>query len=434
MTHTNKPDTICTEHIVLIEFYKSRSKLYSHAVALASTLPLCETSGDHTVCCIDTVLDFIKNQPKIEELIHIVSKWKGARVLLYGKTYKSNFDLYDFYDRIKANAGKYSVMLHRHNSNTALGSITYEQLPKPFVLYPNLYGAFFAFSDDIGGQIYFCECERKAIENYIRLREQMPLLNYSGDKTYPLGGDFFPPIVASLSKEVTGDPLAQFRFEDKLCFRCNKIVPQLTYCHPMYGGQFMQHYGWYVRQEYFRLGIDPYQIHKANVLPEECTPELYDSILRVSKSPDEYKRIDRTIENSVREQLGYRKVGDSWISETIMFQIIKAIFPEQKILRHYRPKWLCGLELDVYVPDEHIGFEYQGIQHFVAVEHWGGKEQLIKQQEHDARKKELCKENGVVLICINYNESLSSELIISRIKQQQMEEDSFGSSLRLAEK
>ena len=110
MAYTNNPDSIYPEHIVLIEFYKSRSKLYSHAVALASTLPLCETYGDHTVCCIDTVLDFIKNQAKIEELIQIVSKWKGARVLLYGKTYKSNYDLYDFYDRIKDNAGKYSKL------------------------------------------------------------------------------------------------------------------------------------------------------------------------------------------------------------------------------------------------------------------------------------------------------------------------------------
>ncbi len=282
--------------------------------------------------------------------------------------------------------------------------------------YPDLYGAFFAFSDDIGDQIYFCECECKAIENYVRLREQMPLQDYSGEKTFPLGGDFFPPMVANISRRTVGNPLIHFRFKEKLCFKCNKVVPMLTYYHPMYGSQFKQHYGWYIKQEYFRLGIDPYQIYKANVLPEECTPELYDSIIRISKSPVRDLDIDRTIENYVREQLGFRKIGEAWISETIMFEIIRAIFPEKEILRHFRPKWLYGLELDVYVPEERIGFEYQGIQHFVAVEHWGGKEQLIKQQEHDARKKRLCHENHVDLICIDYNESLSNDLIIGKIK------------------
>ena len=357
-----------------------------------------------------------KNQEKVEELIQIVSKWSGAKILLYGNEYRSNLDLYEFNKGIKDKAGKYAVMLNpRGSTKIALGCITYEQLPKPFVYYPNLYGAFFAFSDDIGDELYFCECERKAIENYIRLRKQMPLQNYTGDKTYPLGGDFFPPIVADKSRNNINNPLEHFHFKENLCFRCNKVVPQRTYCHPMYGGQFMQHYGWYVKQEYFRLGIDPYQISKANVLPEECTPELYDTILRLSKSQFEDNNIGRVIEDSVREQLGYRKVGESWVSETIMYQIIKSIYPGEEILRHYRPKWLCGLELDVYVPHEHIGFEYQGIQHFVAVEHWGGKAQLAKQQEHDARKKKLCQENDVDLICVNYNEVLSNDLIIEKI-------------------
>ena len=404
------------EHIIWIEFNKTRSKLYNHAVTLASCLPSYVAANEHTECSVDTILDYIKNQKRIEELIHIVAKWKSARILLYEVEYKSNLDLSNFYDKLKRNAGKYSVMLRRHSvPDVALGSITYEPLPKPFVYYPNPYGAFFAFSDDIEDQLYFCECERKAIENYILLRRQMPLQNYSGERTYPLSSDYFPPTVAVVSREAPGNPLMQFRFKEKLCFRCNNMVPMLTYCHPMYGGQFKQHYGWYIRQEYFRLGIDPSQLIKANVLPEECTPELYDNIIRISNSSDRIKDIDRIIENSVREQLGFRKVGEAWISETIMFEIIKAVFPGKEVLRHYRPKWLCGLELDAYVSEEKIGFEYQGIQHFIAVEHWGGKDQLIKQQEHDARKKKLCQEKGVDLIYINYNESLSNDLIIGKI-------------------
>ncbi|MBR6953996.1 MAG: hypothetical protein IKH77_03000 [Clostridia bacterium] len=411
------PEKSCGKmsHIIWIEFYKSRSKKYDRAITISALLSMYSTESDHIICTVDTVFDFIKCQSEIIELIQIVTKWKNSKIMLFEKEYRSSFDLYDFYDKLRISAGKYSVMLHSHGADVALGHITYEHLPKPIVYYPNHYGAFFAFSDDIGSPICFCECERKAIENYVRLRYQMPLTNYTGDKIYPLGGDFFPPIVANMSNEFHGNPLMQFRFESNLCFRCNKAIPKLKFCHPMYGGQFKQHFGWYIKQEYFRLGIDPYQIYKANVLPDECTPELYDSIIRISQSGLGDNSISRIIENSVREQLGYRKVGEAWVSETMMFHIVETIYPGKQILRHYRPKWLCGLELDVYVPDDLIGFEYQGMQHFVAVEHWGGHEQLEKQQAHDKRKKELCLEQGITLICVNYDEVLSKELIESKI-------------------
>ena len=418
-------------HIVSVEFHKSKSKLYGRALSIAKLFPSCETKDNHTVCTVDSIKDYIRIQDEIHELIRIIAKWKGAKIYLYGKEYKSNFDLYDFYDEVKANAGKYAMMISNGKTGVSLASITYENLPLPVVLYPNSYGAFFAFSEDIGADIYFCECERKAIENYVRLRTQKPLSNYSGSKTYPLGSDYFPPIVAQMSKEYHDNPLKHIHFKENLCFRCNNKIPRMIYCHPMYGGQFKQHFGWYIQQEYFKLGIDPYQIYDANVLPEDCTPQLYDNILRIAELSHKNRELNsielqaeikklteenrKAVENSVRIQLGYRRIGDSWVSETILFHIIESIYPEKEILRHYRPKWLQGLELDIFIPDERIGFEYQGIQHFVAVEHWGGQEQLIKQQEHDIRKKVLCQERGIRLICINYDDPLTNSFVESKI-------------------
>lgn len=423
-----KADDVRMSDIVLIKFRKSKSKLYNRALSIAELFSSHETRSDCTICAIDAVKDYIKIQDEVNELIRIVAKWKDAKIYLYGKEYKSTFDLYNFYYEIKANAGKYAAMIRDGKTNVSLNSIVYEDLPLPVVYYGH---AFFAFSEDIGADIYFCECERRAIENYVRLRTQKPLLNYVGSKTYPLGSDYFPPIVAQMSKEYHDNPLAHIHFRENLCFRCNKKVPKMTYCHPMYGGQFMQHFGWYVQQEYFRLGIDPHQVYDINVLPEECTPQLYDNFLRISELTrknrelnscalqEEIKKLANenrnAIENSVRIQLGYRKIGDSWVSETILFHIIESIYPEREIIRHYRPKWLQGLELDVYIPEERIGFEYQGIQHFIAVKHWGGQEQLKKQQEHDARKKALCQELGVTLICINYDEPLTNSFVESKI-------------------
>ena len=127
------------------------------------------------------------------------------------------------------------------------------------------------------------------------------------------------------------------------------------------------------------------------------------------------KSMSKIIENNVREALGYLKIGDAWVSETLLFHIVESIFPNIEIKRHYRPKWLDGLELDIFIPSENLGFEYQGIQHFKAVGHWGGEKQLEIQKEHDSRKKRICAERGIVLICVDYDENLTVENISNKI-------------------
>ena len=74
-----------------------------------------------------------------------------------------------------------------------------------------------------------------------------------------------------------------------------------------------------------------------------------------------------------------------------------------------------GYELDIYIPSKKLAFEYQGLQHFQAVEHWGGKAKLEIQKEHDSRKKRVCEEEGIHLICINYDEELTNDYIRKRI-------------------
>lgn len=419
------------EMLVKVEFHQSKSKLYNRAISIAKSFPSFDKQEDVVCCAIDSVFDCCRLQRALRELIHIVSKWKQSEIGLLGKSYKTNGDYYEFLRRLKATAGKYAPLIDESESNVSLGQISIESLPYPIVYYPQHYGAFFAFAKDVGEPIVFCECERTAIQNYILLRKKKPLTNYIGDKTNPLGTDFFPATVSHMSKGVS-DPLSKFDFKEGICFRCNKLIPSYTYCLPMYGGSFKQHYGWYIQQEYFKLGIDGYQLGELNILDDVCDPEIYDSLKRlcelskksyadssieeIGESKKLRQQIANTVENSVRVQLGYKKIGDSWISETILSGIVQQIFDGSEVIRHYRPNWLEGLELDVYVPDHNIAFEYQGIQHFVAVKHWGGEAQLQKQKEHDTRKKKICSERGVSLICINYNDPLTTEFVLSCIK------------------
>lgn len=313
-----------------------------------------------------------------------------------------------------------------------MNSTVFEELPLPLVYYPNHYGAFFAFSEDVKKEVFFCECERKAIENYIKLREILPLSNYIGLKTAPLGNDYFPKEISILSQANKNNPLSQFKFKENICFKCNNRVPVLKYCHPMYGVLFKQKYGWYINQKFFELGIDKSQIANNNVLKEECPPQLYDEIVNYNKLCSQRskgiineelvkaislyrKGIEDTVEDIIRVELGFSKIGESWTSEVVMFNIVEGIYPEYNAKRHHRPKWLEGLEIDIFIPEINIGFEYQGIQHYQPIEHWGGAKQLAKQQRHDKKKKELCKKHGVDLIIVDYNEELSTDYIKRKV-------------------
>ena len=67
-------------------------------------------------------------------------------------------------------------------------------------------------------------------------------------------------------------------------------------------------------------------------------------------------------------------------------------------LYQYRPEWLGRQSLDLYIPSLRTAVEYQGIQHYLPVEFFGGEEALKQRQELDLKKQKLCGKNDVRLI------------------------------------
>lgn len=67
------------------------------------------------------------------------------------------------------------------------------------------------------------------------------------------------------------------------------------------------------------------------------------------------------------------------------------------------PKTSHHLYLDFYLEDYNIGIEYDGRQHFEAVEYFGGEERLKDLQYRDELKNNLCKQNFVTLYRIPYS-------------------------------
>jgi len=334
------------------------------------------------------------------------------------------------------------------------GPFVREQLPYPVVHYPRR-GVLLGFAGDADALPSLCACARAALENAMRLRAQRMARN--GADVVPeqaLDPSWLPDRLAEWVRGRAVAPLSLIPFRRAACHRCNLAPPTLRYCHEVEGGRFLQYYGWYVAQAYYRYGIDPDTLaYLPDVCPEELRPYvetiahtarlLGDAPWERSAGPDvrssapglhvaslpvavhrftarQYRRacasLDRAIENAVRQEFGFRPVGEGWVSETMLYQIVRHLYPETSVLRRQRPAWLGGLELDVYLPDLELAFEYQGQQHFHPARAWGGEEAVRGVQERDARKAELCAQQGVTLVAIDYTEPLSETYLRERVQ------------------
>ncbi len=319
----------------------------------------------------------------------------------------------------------------------SLGATVREDLPFPVVHYPPHYGTFIAFSESSSSKPALCLCCKPLVENYFRLRglyKRYP--NANPTVNAPLSNGTFIPSLAAESMTVD-DPMSIIRFENGLCHRCNMKRPSLRYCHEMYGGEFKQHYGWYIEQTYYRLGVQPgIFVFLDDVCPVEVQGDLQrlrsmiDADLEARlewartttapfKNNRELSTLRRTVENRIesitRQEFGFRKVGERFIGETMLYQIVADIFPGEEVLKHHRPSFLNGLELDLFLPARGLAFEYQGQQHFHPIKAWGGAEALEKLRERDAQKAKMCRMLGIRLLTVDYTDPLTREFIESRL-------------------
>ena len=89
-------------------------------------------------------------------------------------------------------------------------------------------------------------------------------------------------------------------------------------------------------------------------------------------------------------------IKPKWKHELSLFHTVRRLYPDT--LYQYRPDWLGRQSLDLYIPSLRTAIEYQGIQHYLPVEFFGGEEALTQRRDLDRVKKELCAANSVQLI------------------------------------
>lgn len=122
----------------------------------------------------------------------------------------------------------------------------------------------------------------------------------------------------------------------------------------------------------------------------------------------------REAENMLRENHGLPRIGEGWISEMQLYNLVKNTFPEAQ--HHVIPEWLRPQHLDIFVPSKKLAFEYQGKQHFEPVDFFGGEASFEKTKKLDRRKLQKCKSNGVLLIYWQYDESINQQVLAEKLR------------------
>lgn len=171
------------------------------------------------------------------------------------------------------------------------------------------------------------------------------------------------------------------KFKAKICHICTNTPSNLFYCSPMYGSDVMVRYGSYAKKYQIDLGLDK-----------------------------------KAAENRVRDFLKVPRIGEGWINETGLFNLVSFLLPQHKVIREASPAWLGKQRLDIYIPTLNLAIEYHGQQHFQPVERFGGHEAFLRGQERDKLKKKLCTKNGVKLVVFTYKEDMDERLVKKKLK------------------
>lgn len=93
------------------------------------------------------------------------------------------------------------------------------------------------------------------------------------------------------------------------------------------------------------------------------------------------------------ESKGEHKIRNYLIEQNLKYNLQKK-FDDCKNVR--------PLPFDFYIPKYKTLIEFNGIQHYEPISHFGGEEQLRIQKKNDAIKKKFAKENGFDFIEISY--------------------------------
>ncbi|HLD86843.1 MAG TPA: hypothetical protein VJB12_02160, partial [Candidatus Nanoarchaeia archaeon] len=227
----------------------------------------------------------------------------------------------------------------------------------------------------------------------IKIIDRQININFKGDNVYTI------TVIA---------PIYKRRFEFK-CFCSKSILYEVIK-------------EWDFSKLDFRTKFEPY--YSSSIFCDGCRGKFNDEFKQANPSqkihlnlylPFRDIRIQRV--NVIRKIMGI-DLPKSGVSEgeRQLRDVIKELFPSKDIL--YNDYTGIGMELDIYLPEIKLGFEYQGQQHYKYVPHFHkNKKNFIHRKALDNKKKTLCLKNEIKLIEIFDHESLNKQFIINKLKE-----------------
>jgi len=123
----------------------------------------------------------------------------------------------------------------------------------------------------------------------------------------------------------------------------------------------------------------------------------------------------REAENILRDKHSLPRIGEGWVSEMQLYNLVKTVFTEAQL--HATPEWLKPQHLDVFVPSKKLAFEYQGKQHLEPIEFFGGQESFENTVKRDRLKAQKCEAKGILLISWLYTEPIDQPILMEKLRQ-----------------
>ena len=90
-------------------------------------------------------------------------------------------------------------------------------------------------------------------------------------------------------------------------------------------------------------------------------------------------------------------------SQVFLFEKLKSIFYNEKLLWEHSPSWLDNQRFDIYFPKYNIAVEYNGKQHYEVINWFGGEKGHENCLERDALKRKKCLDNKCNLFELKYD-------------------------------
>ena len=330
-------------------------------------------------------------------------------------------------------------------------------LPLPYCF---LGFVFIAQAETPQDQKFFCTCTRRAIDNHIRnsLRQKEHRraatgLRASGIYDFVLDHAFPTELSQEMFESGVSNENAfgALSFRDGICHKCNLAVP--PYENVEASSHFHLVFRRLIYRDLYDIGFDfvgaplPFvqTDEQKQLVPADFEARLQErerlyAAIKSTKTDSFYTtdwkkigvlnralRVEETyirecreraiefVENRLRQYYDFppRK---AWLQqETILYLTVRQLLRPYDILRHAKPEFLQGLELDIWIPQLRTAFEFQGAQHSEEFEYLGGEKALAATKERDSRKAALCKQHGIKVICFYEGESINEQSVKARL-------------------